>query len=106
MALHSADRGYGNVILDCRSDGRGYSKMQCLRLISSLLLLALLSAGLAFSQAVNGSLVGTITDASGAVVPNANVSMTETNTGVSRSTATGEAGNYVFANVPPGTYTV
>src|SRR5437867_2910671 len=80
--------------------------MQRLRLICALLLLAVLSTSLAFSQAVNGSLVGTITDATGAVVPNAQVLMTETNTGVSRSTVTGEAGNYVFANVPPGTYSV
>ncbi len=71
-----------------------------------MLFLALLSAGTAFSQAVNGSLLGTITDASGAVIPNATVTMTEVNTGVARSTSTGEAGNYVFANVPPGAYSV
>ena len=62
--------------------------------------------GSLYGQAVNGTLLGTITDASGATVPNAQVSLTETNTGVSRSTATGEAGNYVFADLPPGTYSV
>src|SRR6266568_6071153 len=80
--------------------------MQRLRSICMLLALALCAASLAFSQAVNGSLLGTITDASGASVPGAQVTMTETNTGVSRSTKTGDAGNYFFADVPQGTYSV
>src|SRR5258708_7137485 len=80
--------------------------MQGLRPICILLLLALWSASPGFSQAVSGSLVGAITDASGGVVANAQVTMTETNTGVSRTTKTGDAGNYVFADVPQGTYSV
>ncbi len=80
--------------------------MQRPRSICILVLLALLSAGSAFSQAVNGSLLGTVTDASGATVPNAQVVATETNTGVSRSTRTSEAGIYVFGDVPQGTYSV
>src|SRR5260370_2862504 len=80
--------------------------MQYLRSICILFLVGLCSVSLAFSQAVSGSLVGTITDASGSVVANAQVTMTETNTGVSRTTKTGEAGNYVFADVPQGTYSV
>src|SRR5213594_2455422 len=79
--------------------------MPCLRWIS-ILFLMLLSACSAFSQAVKGSLLGIVTDASGATVPNAPVIMTETNTGVSRSTRTGDAGNYVFGDVPQGIYTV
>src|SRR6202011_2816476 len=80
--------------------------MQNLRPICVLLLAALLTAGVAFSQAVNGSLVGTVTDSSGGSVPNAKVTITETNTGVSRSTTTNESGNYTFSDLPPGTYTV
>lgn len=63
-------------------------------------------AGLVYSQAVNGSLVGAITDASGAAVPNAKVTITETNTGISRSATTNESGNYSFSDLPPGVYTV
>jgi hypothetical protein len=70
------------------------------------MLLACLSASLVFSQAVNGSLLGTVTDSSGGSIPNAKVSITETNTGVSRSVTTNESGNYSFSDVPPGTYTV
>ncbi|HEV2687588.1 MAG TPA: carboxypeptidase-like regulatory domain-containing protein, partial [Bryobacteraceae bacterium] len=79
--------------------------MQTLRPICILLLVALLGATFAFSQAVNGSLLGTVTDASGAVVPNARVTITERDTGVSRGATTNESGNYTFADVPPGTYT-
>lgn len=65
-----------------------------------------LTALAGYSQAVNATLLGTITDASGGTVPNAKVTITETNTGVSRATATNESGNYVFPDLPPGTYSV
>ncbi len=57
-------------------------------------------------QAVNGTLLGTVTDASGAVVPNAKVVATEVNTNISRTTQTNESGNYVFSDVTPGKYSV
>src|SRR5207249_1623422 len=84
----------------------GVSSMKTIRLLYAVFLLATAGVGLAFSQAVNGTLLGTVLDSTGAVVPNAQVTATETNTGLSRTTNTGDAGNYVFANVPPGTYTV
>src|SRR5205823_1779144 len=74
--------------------------------LALLLFLALVTARKAFSQAVNASLVGTVTDSSGAAVPNVKISLSETNTGVSRSTNTNESGNYTFSDLPPGTYTV
>ena len=80
--------------------------MQILRGTLVLAFLVLCSVSPAFSQAVNGTLLGTITDSTGAVVPNAQVTITETNTGVSRAAKTGEAGNYVFSQIPPGTYSV
>ena len=57
-------------------------------------------------QAVNATLLGTVTDASGAAVANAKVTITETNTGISHTSQTNESGNYVFPDLPPGTYTV
>jgi hypothetical protein len=60
----------------------------------------------AFSQAVNGTLIGTITDTTAASVPNARVVITEVNTGVSRSSNTNDSGNYSFPDLPPGTYSV
>ena len=69
--------------------------------------LALLScAAMAYGQAVNGSLVGTVTDSSGALVLNAKVTLTETRTGLGQATATNQSGNYSFPGLPPGTYRV
>lgn len=64
------------------------------------------SAPVVMGQAVNATLLGTVTDSSGAAVANVKVTITETNTGISRTTRTNESGNYVLPDLPPGTYTV
>ena len=58
------------------------------------------------TQAVNGSIRGHVTDAAGAIVPQAKVTVTNNNTGFSRSLNTGDDGLFVFPNLPLGTYTV
>jgi len=68
--------------------------------------LLVLSMTAAYSQAVNGTMLGTVTDASGAVVVNAKVTITETNTGISHSAMSNESGNYSFGDLPPGRYAV
>lgn len=73
-------------------------------LVSSLTVL--LWPRLLMGQAVKGSLLGTITDASGAVVPGAKVVITEANTGFSRWMSTNQSGYYVFSNLENGTYRV
>src|SRR6267378_977168 len=60
----------------------------------------------ALGQAVNATLLGTVTDSSAGAVANVKVTITETNTGISRTSQTNESGNYVFPDLPPGTYTV
>ena len=60
----------------------------------------------ALGQAVTGTVLGTVTDASGAVVPHAKVTLTEVNTSVSRSTETNTSGNYTFPDLPEGSYSV
>ena len=57
-------------------------------------------------QAVNATLLGTVTDSSGAAAANVKMTITETNTGISRASQTNESGNYVFPDLPPGTYAV
>src|SRR6267143_1612665 len=57
-------------------------------------------------QAVNATLLGTVTDSSGAAVASVKVTITETNTGIRHASQTNESGNYVFPNLPPGTYTI
>src|ERR1017187_9008637 len=61
----------------------------------------------AFSQtAGSGTITGSITDASGAVVPAANVTIRNTETGIERKTQTSEAGVYTAAFLPPGHYSL
>src|SRR5258708_26072685 len=59
-----------------------------------------------YGQAVNGTLLGTVTDINNAVVPEANVTVIDVNTNIKHSAKTNESGNYVFANLPQGTYRV
>src|SRR5215510_7952873 len=75
--------------------------------VKLILVLAMLSiCSTVFGQAVNGSLLGTITDSNGAVLPGAKVTITEVNTNLSRSAVTNESGNYVFGNLDRGVYRV
>ncbi len=60
----------------------------------------------AVGQAVYGNIVGTVTDASGASVPNAKVTISEKSKGVSFSTTTNEAGNYSQQHLIVGRYEV
>ena len=53
-----------------------------------------------------GTVVGVVSDPSGAVVPNATVTMTDKATSAKRTTMTNQTGAYVFVNVPPGTYDI
>ncbi len=78
-------------------------KPRCLLGATALLILAVC---LGFSQVINGTFLGNITDSSGAMISQAKVTITEAKTGVSRSTNTNESGNYTFSDVPPGFYTV
>src|SRR5439155_12353920 len=73
-------------------------------LAAALLILA--SGGTVWSQTVQGVITGTITDPTGAVVPNATVTITNVGTNASQSATTGGDGSYRFSLVPPGTYTL
>src|SRR5271154_4605649 len=80
--------------------------MQGLRLIFCCFLLAAFGASSAFSQAVSSTIIGTVTDASGAAVPSAKVTITEMNTGISHTVMANGSGNYTLADIPPGRYQV
>lgn len=58
----------------------------------------------ASAQVLYGSIVGTLTDQSGAVVPKAAVSVTNSSTGLSRRATTDNAGYYSISTLPEGTY--
>jgi hypothetical protein len=67
---------------------------------------ASVAAPLAMAQAVTGTIVGTVTDSSGAVVANANVVITLTGQDASHTTKTNESGNFTEPDLPTGTYSV
>src|SRR6266545_8323282 len=58
----------------------------------------------AAAQVLYGTLVGEVTEQSGAVVPCVTIVITNTETGLTRESRTDEAGRYTFGNVLPGAY--
>jgi carboxypeptidase family protein len=60
----------------------------------------------AAAQTTAGSIVGTVTDTTGSIVPNAAVTVTNEGTGITFSATTDTAGNYVVTPIPVGRYTV
>ncbi len=75
--------------------------------IAAVLTVALLGmTPSASAQAVTGTLLGHVTDSSGAGVPGATITATEVETNISRTTTTNEAGTYTFSSMKDGTYNV
>ena len=60
----------------------------------------------ALAQNATGTLVGHVTDSSGAVIPNANVTVTNVDTGEAKILTTNEAGDYTAPLLKPGNYRV
>ncbi len=61
---------------------------------------------LAQSQALNGQIEGTVSDQSNAAVPNAVITVTNIETGATRTVTTDESGVYRFPLLPLGTYRI
>jgi hypothetical protein len=85
--------------------------MSTLNMKSALVLLLLLvcvggALPLWAQSTSTGTIAGTITDPSGAVVPGATVVVTDISTNVGRNTTTNKDGRYVFVDVNPGTYNI
>jgi len=78
------------------------------RMAFSLVLLVLpLLSGEAFAQGeTTSAIVGQVSDASGAAVPGATVTIHNTETGLQRSAMTDDSGRFNFPQLKPGTYTV
>ncbi|MET0214849.1 MAG: TonB-dependent receptor [Vicinamibacterales bacterium] len=72
----------------------------------SVAVLSLIVATGVSAQTVTGSMSGTVHDASNQVVPGANVTIVHENTGEERRTVTNASGDFTFAGLVPGSYTV
>jgi Carboxypeptidase regulatory-like domain/TonB dependent receptor len=79
---------------------------QRLQKFLALVALPLLISAPALAQTFRGSINGTITDSSGAVIPGAKVTATETATATVRETAVSGAGEFLFNDLPLGAYNV
>src|SRR5262249_60127324 len=69
------------------------------------LIVSLLVSPCAFGQ-VNAVLSGTVSDASGALIPGVEVTAKNINTGITDTRVTNESGNFVFPSLQPGSYTL
>jgi len=78
--------------------------------LSRCLVVALVMLGVAGTSlgqtATTGTIVGIVTDPTGAVVPGAEVNLKNLATNLSHTTKTTEAGQFTFPNVPPGQYQI
>jgi hypothetical protein len=74
--------------------------------VISVLYLLLISPGLRAQSTTDGAIAGTVTDASGAAVPNASVTVTNKGTNLSQGVATDESGYFRVAKLQPGSYTM
>jgi hypothetical protein len=72
----------------------------------SVVVLAALSIPAALAQTATGQITGSVTDASGAVMPLVKITLTSQGTGLTRTTTTNETGAYSFPLLPVGAYSV
>ena len=79
---------------------------QAVWLVVSWAVLAVAGQYAARSQAITGDIVGTVTDSTGAVVPNARIIITNVGTQEKRQVTSGAAGEYAFSLLQPGSYTL
>lgn len=83
------------------------SRANCCIVLFSLLTMSLFcSSPLLRAQVAVARINGTITDSSGAVVPGAQVVLTNVNTGVKRQTTSGSTGDYSLVDILPGQFTL
>jgi hypothetical protein len=77
--------------------------MQCVRRVFALSLFVLLLASFALAQDT-GQITGTVHDSSGAIIPNAQVTVSSPDHGITRETHSNDSGEYLVGGLPGGTY--
>jgi Carboxypeptidase regulatory-like domain/TonB dependent receptor len=75
-------------------------------LLQGLLILAVLLPAMLFAQGYFGTVSGVLTDASGAIVQGARVTLVDEQKGYQFTATSDTSGRYLFASIPPGTYSV
>src|SRR5437588_1842403 len=85
---------------------RKFMKRSVLAVVATLGLLFAIWTPMASGQAVYGSIIGTVTDPSGAAVPNAKVTVSSQTKGTSVETTSNDSGNYSVTHLIPDVYSV
>src|SRR5215470_15750625 len=83
----------------------GMMRTKLCGLIASITFTCIFSV-LAWAQTDTGRIVGTVKDATGAVIPGATITVVSDKTGQERTTTSNESGGYVVTTLPAATYTV
>src|SRR6185503_13790820 len=90
--------------------GRDFSRLQLVRglrfAVLAIVCILLVQSKSALGQVDEGSITGTVQDASGAVVPNADVTLQNTDQGITLQTKSNASGIYTFSPVRIGHYTI
>lgn len=89
-----------------QSGARLFKRSSAFIVCSVLALFLAASSPARLSAQTAGTISGHITDTTGAVIPEATVTLTNVNTGAMRTTETTEAGDYTFTAVPPAIYKI
>src|SRR5215471_1711340 len=76
------------------------------RVLAALPILLVLAPGVSWAQEGRATVTGRVVDATGAVIPGADVHVTSAETGATASAHTNETGNYTIPYLLPGTYTL
>src|SRR5256885_16853994 len=97
------------VRLSCRRRIAMTVRTPCLRSFKFLpysFLFLMIAASLVTAQTTTAAFQGTVTDTSGAVIPAAQVTASNVETGLKRTTTTNEAGRFLLSELPPGSYEI
>src|SRR5579871_788430 len=87
------------VEIDCRNKENVYMSRRCVSLTLALVWLSFVLSG----QSDRGTITGTVVDPTGAVVPSAKLTLTNTGTSAAYETVTTATGNYTIPSLPAGT---
>src|SRR5437868_2707338 len=74
--------------------------------VAILAVLAVSLGQLALSQTTTATISGVVRDPQGGLIPNAAISVVQTETGQTRQTISGAGGDYTISNLPIGTYRI
>ncbi|MEA2258019.1 MAG: hypothetical protein QOJ51_844, partial [Acidobacteriaceae bacterium] len=85
----------------------GTPRLRCSQFLLSMALLFISLLGVdSYAQSTQGSIIGTVKDTAGALVPDAPVTLTNNGEGTVRTTKSNAQGDYAFLDVKAGRYTV